>query len=202
VTCGERKMAFKFPDLQYFGYEIKEWWERLEARKWINRNPKTIIRVTIASVAVLLVIVVWLLWPEKTVKVENLEKEWFYDLNSGELFTARIGQSPPIESPSGPLPDGRAAGVRAYVFSYVDEPNEAQRFIGFLETVDPNAQGRAASSTEPVTDSWKDWGRGRLIRRVEDKRWAPADSEQGRRILRGAFGPNKKGERARYYRPE
>lgn len=195
-------MPLKLPDLQYFGYEIKEWWERLELRRKINQNPKLIIRITIASVAILLVIVVWLLWPEKTTKVEEFEKEWFYDLNTGKLFVAKSGQEPPIEAPSGPLPDGRRAGVRAYVFSYVNEPNEAQRFIGFLETADPNVGRSTSTSAQPTVDEGSYWGRGKLIRRVEDAKWVTADSERGRYILRKVFRPNEEGEQARYCRPD
>ena len=195
-------MAFKLPDLQYLGYEIKEWWERLGIRRWVNQNPRIIIGITTASVFILLVIVIWLLIPEKTVEVEEYEKEWFYDLNTGKLFVAKSGQTPPIGAPSGPLPDGRPAGVRAYVFSYSYELNEAERFIGFLETVDPNAEKGVWESVKSRADSAKQWGRGRLIRRVEDTKWVPANSVRGRYILREVFHPNKSGERARYCQPD
>jgi len=193
------KMAFKLPDLQYFEFEIKEWWERLAIRSWINKNPRIVVGITAGSVVILLVIVIWLLIPEKVVVVQEYEKEWFYDLNTGNLFVARSGQIPPIEAPSGPLSDGRPAGVRACVLSYVDEPNEAERFIGFLEMADPNAQKSAAAPTEITGNRW---GQGMLIRRVGDKRWVPADSDWGRYIVREVFRPNEKGERARYCKPE
>jgi len=195
-------MSFKFPDLQYLGYEIREWWERLAIRRWVNQNPRIIIGITTASVLILLVIVIWQAIPEKTVKVEKVEKEWFYDLNTGKLFVAKSGQIPPIKAPSGPLPDGKPAGVRAYVFSYSYEPNEAERFIGFLETADPNAEKGVSASAEPRADSAKQWGRGRLVRKVEGAKWVPADSERGRRIVREVFHPNETGERARYCRPD
>ncbi len=192
-------MVFKLPDFQYFGYEIKEWWERLAIRKWINQNPRIVVGIAMASVVILLVIVIWLSIPEKVVVVQEYEKEWFYDLNTGKLFVARSGQIPPVEAPSGPLPDGKKAGVRACVLSYTDEPNEGERFIGFLEMADPNAQKSAAASTETAG---KRWGRGMLIRRVGDKRWVPADSDWGRYIVREVFRPNEMGERARYFQPE
>jgi hypothetical protein len=195
-------MSLKLPDFQYFGYEIKEWWERLGIRKWINQNPRIIIGITTASVLILLVIVIWQAIPKKTVKVEKVEKEWFYDLNTGKLFVAKTGQTPPIKAPSGPLPDGRPAGVRAYVFSYSYEPNEAERFIGFLETVDPNAEKGVSEPVTSKADSSKQWRQGRLIRRVEDTKWVPADSKRGQLILKEVFHPNEKGERAQYCRPD
>jgi hypothetical protein len=195
-------MSLKLPNLQYFGYEIKEWWERLELRKRINQNPKLIIRITIVSVAILVVVIVWLQWPAKKVAVEQFEKEWFYDLNTGKLFAARSGRTPPIEAPSGPLQDGKPAGVRAYVFSYSYEPNEAERFIGFLETVDPNAEKSAFERVTSKANGSKQWRQGKLIRRIEDAKWVPADSKQGQFILKEVFHPNEKGERARYCRPD
>lgn len=195
-------MAFKLPDLQYIGYEIKEWWERLGIRRWVNQNPRIVIGTAAASVFILLVIVIWLLIPEKAVEIEQYEKEWFYDLNTGKLFVAKAGQTPPIEAPSGPLPDGRPAGVRAYIFSYKYEPNESERFIGFLETVDPNAEKSVSKSVNFRADSARQWGQGRLIRRLEDAKWVPANSIRGQYILREVFHPNKSGERARYCRPE
>jgi len=195
-------MRFQLPDLQYLGIEIKQWWERLGVRKWINQHPRIIIGTTTASVLVLLIVVISVLIPEKTIEVEDYAKEWFYDLNTGSLFVARKGLIPPIKAPSGPLPSGAPAGVRAYVFSYVDEPNEAERFIGFIETTDPNAEERELGSAGIPVGGAKQWGRGRLIRRLGDEQWVPANSPQGRLILRKIFLPNEAGELARYYPPD
>jgi hypothetical protein len=194
-------MSFGLPDLQYFGYEIKEWWERLAIRRWINRNPRLIMSVTAVSLLVLLVIVTWLLLPGKNIEVEQHEQEWFYDLNTGKLFTARSGQIPPIKAPSGPLPNGQPAGVRACVLAYADDPNDAERFIGFLETTDPTRQSDGARAAETNAGGIETWGKGKLIRRVEDKQWVPADSSEGQAILTEAFMPNENGERPHYCRP-
>ncbi|GAH59861.1 unnamed protein product, partial [marine sediment metagenome] len=141
-------MFLKFPDFQYFRYELKERLERLAIRKWINQNPKIIIGITVVSVFVLLTIVIGLLSGGKAPKIKDYKKAWFYDLNTGKLFIAKSDQIPPIdapsgplriESPSGPLRNGGPAGAKAYVFSYADEPNESNRFIGFLETTVPRA---------------------------------------------------------------
>lgn len=200
-------MFLKVPD--WLRFEVREKWERLEdrckdlaLRRWINDNPKIVIAITTVSACVLLVVVTTLLWPEKTAKVELGEKEWFYDLNTGKLFTAKKGLTPPIEAPSGPLPDGRAAGVRAYVLSYAYEPNESERFIGFLETTDPRGDDESRASSEGYASGAKRWAKGKLIRTVEDERWVPADSRLGQAIFQKAFIPNENGERPYYCPPK
>lgn len=193
-------MFFRIPD--WLRYEIQERWERLAVREWINKNPRLIIGITCASVFVLLLVIIAQLAPEKTVKTREYKKAWFYDLNTGELFVARSEQIPPIEAPSGPLPNGEPAGVRAYVFSFSNEPNESNRFIGFLEIPDPQAKKDRAAPAEPGASGAQRWGRGRLIRRVEDKQWVPANNDQGRDILREILLPNRTGQHARYSPPE
>ena len=200
-------MFFRIPD--WLGYEIQERWERLQhrweqlaVRRWINKNPRIIIGVTCASVFVLLVIVIWQLMPGKHIKIEEYEKEWFYDLNTGELFTAKIGLIPPIEAPSGLLPNGEPAGVRAYVFSYSYEPSESERFIGFLEIPDPNFTESSPYLNRPEAKGAERWGQGRLIRRVDDEQWVPANSDEGQTILRELFLPNEDGEQAQYCPPK
>ena len=209
-------MSFKLPD--WLRYEIREQWERLGARllptrRWINRqNPNIIIAITIASVLLLLTVVIILLWPEKPLeKVELINKAWFYDLNTGKLFVGKSDQIPPIEAPSGPLRieppvgplrNGGPAGVKAYVFSYADEPNESERFIGFLEILTPEAKKEKPESIKSRASGAEQWGHGRLIRRVKDKKWVPANSYQGRAILKELSLPNGTRETPRYCPPE
>ncbi|UCC21436.1 MAG: hypothetical protein JSW23_06360 [Planctomycetota bacterium] len=197
-------MFFKVPN--WLRYEVKHHWERLtvETRRWINAHPGLILGVTTASVFVLLVTIVWLSWPEKVVEeVVESELAWFCDLNTGELFVSRSELAGPIEAPSGPLPCGRPAGVRAYVFSYIDEPNESERFIGFLERPNPAAADAYTSGgIDGGTGGAKQWGRGRLICMLGDGRWVPADSKQGQAILSRVFMPNHLGKPPYYCPPE
>lgn len=132
--------------------------------------------------------------PTGKTKIEESDKEWFYDLNTSKLFVAKRGRTPPIDSPSGPLPDGRLVGVRAYVFTYTYPPNESDRFIGFLEMPDPNAN-QAAVDSQP-------WGQGKLIRRVEDDQWYAADSNEGQMIIKETLRPNEKGQYPNYWPPK
>ena len=186
---------------EYFCSKVLRWWERLEVRKWINRqDPKVIIGAACVSVLILLVIIiVQLISGEDVKKIDEYKKEWFCDLNTGKLFTARSGLTTPIEAPSGPLPDGQKAGVKAYVFSYVSEPSESQRFVGFLEMADPNAEENGSVS---VVSGAQLWGRGRLLRRVEDEQWYPANSEEGQEIFKGVFQANENGELPYYCLPK
>src|SRR4030042_2065529 len=113
-------MFFTLPD--WLRYEIQERWERLAARKWINKNPRIIISITAASVLILLVII-GLSMPKKTITiVKDYKKGWFYDPNTGELFVAHSSAVPPIDTPSSTVPSERLAAVRAYVFRYASEP--------------------------------------------------------------------------------
>ena len=199
-------MSLRIPD--WLRYEIREKWEwlaekLLAARGWINQqNPRIIIGITAVCVLVLLTTVIGLLSPGEAPKVKEYKKAWFYDLNTGKLFIAKSGLIPPIKAPSGPLGNGKPAGVKAHVFTYAYEPNESERFIGFLETTDPNAVRDSSESGKPRTDSAKSWGQGKLFRRVQDEQWIPGSSKEGRAILDGVFLPNENGERARYCRPE
>ena len=203
-------MSFRIPD--WLDYEIREKWEGvvaklLGARGWLNRqNPKIIIAIAVFTVLLLLTIVIGLLSSGEAPKVKEYKKGWFYDLNTGKLFVAKSKLIPPIAAPSGPRENGKPAGVKAYVFSYKDEPNESECFIGFLEVFTPEAIRNQTTSAKSRGDSAaeliKQWGDGRLIRRVEDEQWFAANSNEGRDIIENAFSPNEKGERARFYPPE
>jgi len=200
-------MSFELPDWLKYDIQRKrerlgEWWKDLALWKWANDHPALVMAITSASVLILLVVIVWLAWPETPVPVVEHKKEWFYDLNTGRLFTAEKGLAPPIDAPSGPLPDGSPAGVRAYVLSYVDEPNEAERFIAFIETSNPQAGNNASERPGPKLSPAMRWGRGKLLRRLQDKQWVPGDSPYGQAIFSQAFAPNENGERPSYYPPK
>jgi len=194
-------MGIRMPDLGYLKYEIKEWWERLAIREWLSRSPKIVLSVSVVSMVGLLVFVIWLSLPKKVVEVENYEKEWFYDLKHRRLFVGRRGQIPPIAAPSGPLANGEPAGVRAYVFTYSNEPNTTETFIGFLETTDPNVDKSSIGLMDLRVSGAEIWGKGRLIRRVRDEQWVPANSDAGRAILKETFRQNEAGEIPHYCPP-
>jgi hypothetical protein len=193
----------------WFKIELKEAWEGLKVRlglptlrRWINEYPRVVVSVAGASAMLLLAIIIWLKLPDKPApQIVTIEKEWYYDLNTDELFVADKGLEPPIEAPSGPLPSGKRAGVRAYVLSYTDEPNESKRFIAFLETIAPPEMMAKWPTRRDSVSAAKRWGKGRLIRRIEDQMWIPADSKLGQQLINDAFAPNKNGDRPTYCSP-
>jgi hypothetical protein len=199
-------MSFRIPD--WLGYEIREKWEWLAAklldvRRWINRqDPRIIIGITAVTVFVLLVVVISLLSKPEAPEIQEFKKAWYYDLNTGKLFVAKSSLIPPIKAPSGPLPDGSLAGVKAHVFTFATEPNESERFVGFLETSDPNAEKDISGSAKRKTDSTASWGRGKLFRRVEGDKWVSGSSKEARAILEEVFLPNENAERPRSCRPK
>ncbi len=190
------------PDFGYLKYEIKERWERLAIREWLSQSPKLVIGVSAFLVLGLIVFGIWLTLPKKVVEVENYEKDWYYDLRHRRLFVARKGLIPPIEAPSGPLANGAPAGVRAYVFTYSNDPNTTDTFIGFLETTDPNVDKRSIGSMDLRVSGAEIWGKGRLIRRVKDEKWVSADSKEGKAILKETFRQNESGEIPHYFPPK
>jgi len=145
---------------------------------------------------------VFLSLPEKVEQVDTSEKEWFYDLKHHNLFVVKSGQLPPIEAPSGPLANGEPAGVRAYVFTYSDDPNTTDTFIGFLETIDPNVDKSTIGPMDLRVSGAEMFTKGRLIRRPKDKEWVEANSEKGREILKEAFRKNEAGKVPQYIAPK
>ena len=187
-------MPFNLPD--WLIYEIQQRWEQLAIRERINQSPRIIFGITgISTFILFFVIIILLAQSEDTQKFRDLKRAWFYDLNTGQIFRASSNAAPPIEAPSGPLPNGAPAGVKAYVFTYSNDPNESELFVGFLETTDPNAP------KEP-SDTTKQWGSATLIRRPTDEQWIRGNSSQGRAMLRDIYMPNEKGQSAIFYPPE
>jgi hypothetical protein len=115
-------------------------------------------------------------------------RAYFYDQNTGRLFTApdHLG---PIPTESG-LYRGEPAGVRAHVFACGTCAEERNRFVGWLS--------RPAS-----TDADDDASVNRvLIRRPTDSTWVPSDSPFGERILREVNERCKRDTPVRYCNPE
>lgn len=197
-------MFFKLPDWMRYEFEhrrerLGDYLRGLATRKWINDNPRIIFGVAVISAFILLAVIIKLLIPDGAVKIEDYDKRWFYDLNTGKLFAAKNSLIPPIEAPSGSLPNGKPAGVLASVFSYTYEPNESERFIGFLEIPDPNFNPDSVNSR---LSGAKRWGQGKLIRKAEDKQWVSANSKEGQAILQEFLQPNENGKVAKFCLPK
>ena len=190
------------PDFGYLKYEIKGFWERLDIRDWISRSPILIIGTSTLLLLGVIGFFVWLSLPKKVVYEVITEKQWFYDLNHQRLFPVESGQLPPIEAPSGPLANGDPAGVRAYVFTYSDNLNTTDTFIGFLETTDPNVDKGSIGHMDLRVPGAGTFAKGRLILRVKDKQWIQANSEEGRAIFKEVFRKNESGKVPHYVAPK
>lgn len=163
-------------------------WEKLDLKEKINSlDPKVMYIVTGVCIFIFLAATVAMLWPDgEDQVVTEYKKAWYYDLNTGELFVDKFDDIPPIEAPSGPLPDGSAAGVRAEVYSYVAEPTEDERQIGYLWKMEP---GYIKSGEN------EDWDTGKLVKKPADKRWVKANSRRGKQITSELFKKNEEGIR-------
>jgi hypothetical protein len=188
------------PNFEYLKREIKGWWENLYIIDWLKRSPILILSVSILLVIGLFAFLITLTLPEKEAPVDTSEKQWFYDLKHQRLFVAEK-QLPPIEAPSGPFDNGELSGVRAYVFTYNNDPNTTDYFIGFLETTDPNVEKSSIGPTDLRVSGAEMFTKGRLIRRVKDKKWVEANSEEGKAILKETFHKKKDGKVPQYLPP-
>ena len=187
-------------------YNMEERLLRLRFRDLINGNPKIVIGLSVASGVLFLLIVAVLSIPHNLLIASKPKKVWFYDLNTKKLFVANGDNIPPIDAPSGKLADGRPAGVRAYVFSYVDDPKESECFIGYLEKFTPEGEQMIASilkSKSKVTSQMaRQLNKNRFVRRVADNDWYSADSQEGRLVLEQLFHANESGQTPLTYQPK
>ena len=189
------------PNYEYLKREIKGWWEQLLIRDWLRRSPILILSTSVILVVGVMIFLFTLTLPEEEIVVDTSEKQWFYDLKHQRLFIAKK-QLPPIEAPSGPFDNGELSGVRAYVFTYSNDPNTTDIFIGFLETIDPNVDKKSISPMDLRVSGAEMFSKGRLIRRVKDKKWVEANSEEGRAILKETFRKNETGKIPQYHPPK
>jgi len=195
---------FRLPD--WLGYEIRHkleelrgTFERLGVKEKIQDHPK------IAAVVGFLVALLLLSGVVKIVRrapkpgLRESKRVWFYDLNTGKLFVASGKQVGPIPAPSGPLPNGERAGVRAHVYSFLRDPNESERFIAFLEKPDPNAP---VEDLNPDRNDFKAWAQGRLIKRPGSDTWIEPATPRGRQIYDVLTRPDQYGQVPLYHTPK
>jgi hypothetical protein len=173
-------------------------------RAWVNRYSWV---VRMASAIVLIICLYFLsppppflhwLYPQRPPS-----QTYYYDLTNGQLFADDQYAFPPIPAPSGKkTPDGRDAGVRAYVFSCGDCNDEKTRFIGYLETLTPEAKetiismnyANGKSSTMPTTQPVDPMMYGREIMDPQKPGWLTMDSPAAGQLIQESLskcGPGK-----------
>jgi hypothetical protein len=152
-------------------------------RRWLNDNA--IIGTVVMAMLMLLSMgfVVVQLIPTNLVNLK-CENAWYYDQNTRERFIDKFDLVTPFDTGSGPAADGDLSGVRAHVYSYERANPESSCFIAFLEKLSPDAD------LNQKEEGYKAWAKTHLIRRVKDKKWVPANSKQGQKIIDSLTIPN------------
>ncbi|MEZ6191078.1 MAG: hypothetical protein R3C45_07265 [Phycisphaerales bacterium] len=121
------------------------------------------------------------------------DRAFFYDLNTGELYAADAGLTPPIDAPSGALrgTDNQKAGVRAYVFT-CRGGTETDRYIAWIETYAPGARPAPSGGHGPASHPLMQANGSPppIVARINpddpaDVRWFGSDTPQGLEIIRG-----------------
>jgi len=215
---------FRFDNFKYLKYKLEQKWSEITASKGYSRSSykgetflqrlaefrvlistHPVLKISISSVCLILIVtMLWLAMPSSDKeKITDTDKAWFYDLNTKKLFTADKMSFPPVNAPSGPLPDGRPAGVLAHVLTFdLTGKDKSQQFIGYLEKLTDKGKQEWQDALANGTLAKMNWAAGRLIKKVEDEKWLKADSPEGIKIRTQAYKPNEKGHTPNYVNPK
>jgi len=170
---------------EYFFNPIIKWWQQSKIRTWALENPSKVFKLAGVSGFILICVIVYLLIPTKQPVYKQPDLDWYYDLNTGELFKAAAGLVPPIPAPSGPDPNGLAAGVKAFVYQHPNDPNGPMPFLAYLQTTAPGKKETAQAilnNPNPSPQSIMQLDKLLQIKRIKDQIWFPADSPQAKWI--------------------
>ena len=150
-------------------------------------QPRVWISVVAGVVSVLALgfVVARLIYPPSPTELREYQPQaYFFDQNTGELFTATADLLGPIETASGPF-RGMPAGVRANVYACGSCDDESRRFIGWLEIpvaalieYDPQQYGRYANRDETEGEI-----ASTMIRLPDDDVWVLIDSPPAQSIF-------------------
>ena len=146
----------------------------------------------ISGLALLLVSAVPIAWlaTSREAGSTRIERAYFYDLNTGELFTRHTSMAAPIPAPSNAASEAARDGVRAIVFACGEcTPNSMQ--IAYLRKyTDAYKQMLELPEAQQFEHKrrWKQDGRyeGPLVRSVNGREWRRADSDYAATLERSA----------------
>ena len=158
----------------------------MNVREWLNNNSAVATLVAVVVLVISLAILVYTGGGGSRVTEIDL---YYYDLNTGELFTASSRLIPPIEAPSGPTPEGEPAGVRAYLYSCSDCDDESTHRIAWLERYTPEAKQRIENyrnNPEQFAEEAyyeMEMQQDHQVRRPEDNQWQNINTQAGQQIM-------------------
>lgn len=161
-------------------------------RRWVNRHSSV---VTVLSIVAMLVAFGWIVQESLSYwrRASPVPDVWYYDLNTGRLFRGPGNALPPIDAPSGPLPNGENAGVRAKVFACGDCEDPTNRFIGWIEKLTAEAKHSMTygqlGAWEGYSSSGAPYMKNLLVRAVDGDYWYSATTQAGRELFQA---PRKK----------
>lgn len=163
----------------------------MKIREFLNQNSS----IGILAAVVLLVISLFIIFRQISGGGggQTIDKRYFLDLNTGEIFPADIQAVPPIETPSGPH-EGEPAGVAAYVVTCGDcknsyagmTPSEVQEtgaqimYLSKYSMEDKQALERARNSEEGIDQAMYT---SELIADVSGNRWVSMESRDAMQIM-------------------
>lgn len=166
-----------------------------------ERGTAGTVAVVILAICILFNAWIWLFSGDESGYVK-VNQAYFYDLNTGELYTKDADLTPPIEAPSGVLLiNGKEtqvpAGVRAHLFSCTScNDGEAAQWVGYIELYDSKKQEalqllQAGQSIKSVSGA--DAGRNQsnasesaapMIADPDERNWVRADTRDGLDLVR------------------
>lgn len=145
-------------------------------RKWIQTNPRIGGAAAVAASTTAIVLFVVCMTNGHT-PAPLVERVYFYDLGTGQLFAASSSAIAPIEAPSGKL-----AGVRAFVFACESCDDTGDRTVAYLQVYSSAAKRRLESAT-PVPPDDPTVLMGNHVSPADSPAWVPAASRQGAAIM-------------------
>ena len=162
-------------------------------RKLVRKHPVAALAAT--TLALLMSIAVFW-WLPRRPRIDRTQ--YFYDLNTRQLFVVPDGTISPVDTPSGPH-QGEPAGVQAEVFACGDCADASKRTILFLIKLRTPVPGPGPAGTEP--SRWIDHSQNPLVKRPEEVDWYPRFSPRGEELfedyIQKQHACNESGEKLR-----
>lgn len=164
--------------------QLREKWEEMKqgggVREWVNQNAAA---VTVGAVILLIVALVIIIQQGSGRDVGGgaSREAWFYDVKSGEYFTASAQEMAPITNPA----TGNTA-VRAHFYA-CGECTEEDRFVGYYEKLTDRLKAKYEQSREDMIMLYEQMAQGRLLcppdkDPANPDNWVQVSSEKGFKI--------------------